>query len=90
VVVPQTSLTAVAEVGNEGAPFRCLGLHTRWKAPLEAQTRFSEDPAIQFYRIESKTAQPEHYRQAKVDSQNLSNIASRWLAVNWLRLTAAV
>jgi hypothetical protein len=43
VVVPQTSPKAGAEIKNEGAPFRCLGLHTRWKAPAEAQARFSED-----------------------------------------------
>src|SRR5208283_1884534 len=34
---------ATAEVQNEGTPFRCLGPHTHWKAPAEAQARFSED-----------------------------------------------
>jgi hypothetical protein len=43
VVVPQTSPKAGADIRNEGTPFRCLGLHTHWKAPAEAQTRFSED-----------------------------------------------
>lgn len=42
-VVPQTSPKASAEIRNEGTPYRCLGLHTHWKAPAEAQTRFSED-----------------------------------------------
>ncbi len=41
---------------------------------------------LQFYRIESKTAQPEHYRQAKYDSQNLSNISTGLPAVNPSRL----
>jgi len=59
VVVPQPASTASAEVKNEGTPFRCLGLHTHWKAPAEAQTRFSEDILqTSFYRIGIIAAQP--------------------------------
>ena len=31
------------EFWNEGTPFRCFGPHTHWKAPVEAQARFSEE-----------------------------------------------
>lgn len=58
-VVPQPARCRKAEIKNEGAPFRCLGLHTHRKAPAEAQARFSEDPAKQFYRIRIKAAQPD-------------------------------
>ncbi len=59
VVVPQSARCRNAEINNEGAPFRCLGPHTHRKAPAEAQARFSEDPAKQFYRIRIKAAQPD-------------------------------
>ena len=59
-VVAQTSPKAGAEIRNEGTPFRCLGLHTHWKAPAEAQTRFSEDTLQpKFYRMEIDAAQPD-------------------------------
>jgi hypothetical protein len=82
VVVPQIGLAADAEFGNEGAPFRCLGLHTRWKAPAEAQTRFSEDPAKPILQDGDQSSTARHYRQAKHDSQNLFNISIRLIAVN--------
>lgn|SRR5579883_662740 len=47
------------KIGNEGAPFRCLSLHTHQKAPVEAQARFSEDPVQQFYRTWIRAAQPD-------------------------------
>jgi len=43
VVVPWTGPKTAMEIRNEGAPFRCLGLHTHGKAPMEAQARFSEE-----------------------------------------------
>ena len=85
-VVPQASPKAGAEIGNEGTPFRCLGLHTHWKAPAEAQTRFSEDILqIPFYRIEINAAQPDTTGRPKYDSQNPFNISSRGPSVNQIR-----
>ena len=72
-----TGLKPDAEIRNEGAPFRCLGLHTHWKAPTEAQTRFSEDPAKPILQDGDQSSTARHYRQAKHDSQNLLNIATR-------------
>ena len=82
-VVPQASPKAGAEIGNEGTPFRCLGLHTHWKAPAEAQTRFSEDTLQpKFYRMEIDAAQPDTTGRPKYDSQNPLNISSRASSVN--------
>ncbi len=75
VVVPQNSLSPHAEIGNEGVPFRCLGLHTHRNAPAEAQARFSEDPAKPLYRIMITTAQPDTTGRLKHNSQNHLNIS---------------
>ena len=89
-VVPQNSLSPDAEIGNEGDPFRCLGLHTHQNAPAEAQARFSEDPAKPLYRIEITAAQPDTtgrldttrrtfsiYQPARLASTNCEATASR-------------
>ncbi len=47
-----------------------------WKAPTEAQTRFSEDPAKPILQDGDQSSTARHYRQAKHDSQNLLNIAT--------------
>jgi hypothetical protein len=39
--------------GTKALRFVGLGLHTHWKAPAEAQTRFSEEILSLFYRIGS-------------------------------------
>src|ERR1019366_7889116 len=71
---------------NEGTPFRWLGLHTHWKAPAEAQTRFSEDTLQpKFYRMEIDAAQPDTTGRPKYDSQNPFNISSRGPSVNQTR-----
>ena len=82
-VVPQASPKAGAEIWNEGTPFRCLGLHTHWKAPAEAQTGFSEDILqITILQDRDRSSTARHYRHAKYDSQNPFNITSRELSVN--------
>jgi hypothetical protein len=84
VVVPQTSLAAVADIGTRALRFVASACIPTGK--LQRKRRHVSARILQylFYRIESKTAQPEHYRQAKVDSQNLFNISTGLPAVNYL------
>jgi hypothetical protein len=67
---------------NEGTPFRCFGLHTHWKAPTEAQTRFSEEILNNSTGLGSTQHSQTQHRQAKTDSRNLLTIATQAADVN--------
>src|SRR5690348_11360668 len=73
VVVPQVN----AEIRNEGAPFRCLGLHTHRKVRRKRKLVSARNPATSILQDWSLLQHSRHYRQAKYDSQNLFNIAIR-------------
>ncbi len=82
VVVPQTGLSPDAEIANEGVPFRLPRAAYPPECSSGSAGTFQRGSCKPLLQDGDHNSSARHYRQARHNSQNLSNISTCSLRVN--------